>query len=87
MGFLDKVFNKEKKEEAVVETPPCPHSVLVPRWDSIDDMGKEEKATHFVCEACQETFSPEDASRLRASEAARLSEITSEAPAEARTEA
>jgi hypothetical protein len=35
-------------------------------------MGKEEKASSFICTACEESFSPEEAAQLRASEADRL---------------
>jgi hypothetical protein len=89
MGFLDKLFGKSKTAEAggataTVEAPLCPHSVLVPRWDSIEDMGREDKATHFLCEACGRSFTPGEAAQLRASEAERLASITAaeETPAE-----
>jgi hypothetical protein len=39
----------------------CPHTALVPRWDSIDDMGKEDKATSYFCQGCERTFSREEA--------------------------
>jgi hypothetical protein len=82
MGFLSKIFAKPSRADgemtATVEVPACPHVALVPRWDSIDDIGHEDRATHFVCEACGESFSPEDARRLRESEAQRLSSITSQ---------
>jgi hypothetical protein len=75
MGLLDKLFGKDNKSEqqerapeaatAVMEPPPCLHLTLTPRWDSVDDMGKEELATAFVCEACHESFTPEQARALR----------------------
>ncbi|MPZ48860.1 MAG: hypothetical protein GEU75_06035 [Dehalococcoidia bacterium] len=71
MGILDKVFGKDKSNTAV-ETRPCTHGVLVPRWDSVDDIGKEEKATSYFCEACNETFSPVQAQALRDSMTERL---------------
>lgn len=66
MGVFDKLFGGSSKSESVaVETPPCPHTALVPRWDSVGDMGHEELATRFICEACQEEFTPAEASALR----------------------
>lgn len=69
MGLLSKIFGggKKQQEVAVEAQPPvdCPHSVLVPRWDSVQDMGIDEKATRYMCESCKEMFSPEEARRLR----------------------
>ena len=39
----------------------CPHTVLTPRWDSIEDMGKQDRATSFYCQGCDRTFSPDEA--------------------------
>ena len=66
MGVLDKIFGgkKEKGIEAM-EAPPCPHAVLMPRWDSAADMGFEDRATSFTCEACHMVFTPEEAQLLR----------------------
>ena len=79
MGLLDKIFGG-KKQATVVETPPieCPHSVLVARWDSVQDMGIEEKATRYMCEACKETFDPAEANRLRDTLAERIARIDAE---------
>lgn len=51
---------------------PCPHTVLVPRWDDPADMGKEDRASNFQCQVCGESISPEEALALRATEADRL---------------
>ena len=67
MGLFDKLFGggKTKQATAVAEpTVTCPHAVLVARWDNVQDMGHEEKATRFMCEACREMFSPEQAKEL-----------------------
>ncbi len=37
----------------------CPHSILAPRWDRIQDMGHEEKAVAYACQSCQASFSVE----------------------------
>jgi hypothetical protein len=66
MGLLSKLFGG-KKQEVVADVPivACPHSVLVPRWDSVQDMGIEDKATRFMCEACKQEFAPAEAAHLR----------------------
>jgi hypothetical protein len=83
MGLLSKLFGG-KKQVVVTEIGPieCPHSVLVARWDSVQDMGIEEKATRFMCETCKEIFSPQDAFRLRDTLAERLAaaDVIIEAP-------
>jgi hypothetical protein len=68
MGLLGKLFgNKTKVEEAatVVVAPSCPHAVLVPRWENVQDMGHEDKITRYMCEACHEEFPPDVARQLR----------------------
>lgn len=74
MGFLDKLFGGGKKQQAAVAeiAVECPHSVLVARWDSVADMGHEDKATRFLCETCHEEFSPEEAKHLRDTMAERV---------------
>ncbi len=52
--------------------PGCPHTVLVPRWDNPADLGHEERASGFTCDACQRAFSAAEGHALRQSEAARL---------------
>ena len=67
MGLFDKLFggNKSKQTTAVAEPAvTCPHAVLVPRWDNVQDMGHEDKATRYMCEACREMFTPEQAKEL-----------------------
>ena len=69
-----KLFGNKKQPAATATLPQieCPHAVLVPRWDSIEDMGKEDKATRFMCESCHEEFSPEQAKGLREGISAKL---------------
>ena len=73
MGFLSKILGREKTsaraESAAVV---CPHTILLPHWDSIDDMGKEDLATSYSCQACGETFPPDQAKELRRTTAERL---------------
>jgi hypothetical protein len=81
VGILKKVFSKSEPENeqttaaepvAEEERPECMHGVLVARWDNAADLGDQEKASSFTCEACGSTFSPEEARVLRESLADRL---------------
>lgn len=74
MGIFDKIFGGKEKDATVatIEKPACPHGVMVPRWDSIDDIGHEDKATYFICESCEEKFSPDEAKALRQGAVERL---------------
>ena len=68
-----KLFKKKSdRETSVPVAPPCLHIALTARWDSVDDMGNEEKATSFVCATCSEEFSPAEAAEVRASQAEQL---------------
>ena len=60
MGFLDRLFGKQRaieeraghrlqRQTAAVEVPPCPHTAITARWESVADMGKEDKATGYTC--------------------------------------
>jgi hypothetical protein len=90
MGILDKLFGGGKKQQqpaVAVEAPPCPHAVLVPRWDSVEDMGKEDKATRYMCEGCHQVFSPAEAQELRESIAQRMQESLEELVAQSEASA
>ncbi len=69
MGLFDKLFGGKSKPATAVAEPAvtCPHAVLVPRWDNVHDMGHEDKATRYMCEACREMFTPEQAKELNQS--------------------
>ena len=84
MGFLDKLFggSKEKSMAAVIEAPPCPHVVMVPRWDTASDIGITDKASRFICEACEQVFTPEEARNLQATASDRLPPPVEEKTAE-----
>jgi hypothetical protein len=76
MGFLSNLFGGKKQEVAAdIAQVECPHSVLVPRWDSVQDMGIEDKATRYMCEACKEMFDPAQAAELRSTLAQRVARI------------
>ncbi len=83
MGLLGKLFGSKDKEAATTTLAvDCPHAVLVPRWDSVQDMGHEDKITRYMCEACHEEFAPDVAIKLRDTINERL-EQSWEAPAKA----
>ena len=81
MGFLDKLFGGSKDRTgatAIMEAPRCPHVALVPRWDTAADIGVMERATHFVCEACSQDFTPDQARALQDTASERLPEAVEE---------
>jgi hypothetical protein len=77
MAFITKLFGRSKTKTAEVETaaPPCPHVTLVPHWDSAEDIGKQDKATSFICDACDQSFTPQEARQLRSTESDRLAQV------------
>ncbi|MGE0058633.1 MAG: hypothetical protein AB7P33_08590 [Dehalococcoidia bacterium] len=89
MGFLDKLFggSKDKSSAAVIEAPPCPHVVLVPRWDTAADIGITDRASRFICEGCEQVFTPEEARQLQATTADRLPQEVEEKSREEMLEA
>ena len=74
MGILGNLFGKRAEDKATLAAPPvtCLHVILLPRWDSIDDMGNEEKVSSYVCESCGQSFSAEEGKELGRDEEARL---------------
>ena len=73
VGILDKLLGRSGKNDTkAVPQGPCLHVSLVPHWDSVEDMGHEDKATSFICDACHQSFTPQVASALRRTEADRL---------------
>jgi len=85
MGILNKIFEKKETEsvEAVPQSVECPHTVLIPRWDSVGDMGDEAKATAFLCESCGVAFDQAEAEQLKADAADKLKRITASSEEEA----
>jgi hypothetical protein len=73
-AMFKRMFGKKGSPATTVEPVErvCPHTVLVPRWDKIEDMGQEQKATGFTCESCHQDFTPEEALGLRTELADRL---------------
>jgi hypothetical protein len=67
MGLLSIFGHKRESPNAVTsDDDACPHLALVPRWDSVNDMGKPEKITSYICDGCHAPFSREEGERSRA---------------------
>jgi DNA-directed RNA polymerase subunit RPC12/RpoP len=58
MGLLGKLL-KKPAETPLPAWPVCSHRILIARWDNIEDMGHDERATGYKCETCDELFTPE----------------------------
>jgi transposase-like protein len=81
MGFLSRLFGGKKEEpldESAAAAAECPHTALVPRWDSAEDMGKEDKISGYRCEGCSNTFSREEGQRLLEAEEERVRALETE---------
>ena len=64
MGLLDKLFGRGEGHHAEMDEVACPHTTLTARWDSVDDIGKHDRATGFHCEGCGADFSGDEGRRL-----------------------
>jgi hypothetical protein len=42
------------------DTNTCPHTMLMPRWDAIEDMGKMDKVVGYRCDSCGRTLTIEE---------------------------
>ncbi len=67
---------KESDEQAQVETLECVHGVRIPHWDNLDDMGHEDRVTHYTCESCGAQFTPAEDAALHPTDV--LSSVESE---------
>ena len=67
-------FGKKTPAESPADelSPDCPHTVLTPHWNSLDQMGNPEAVSSYVCESCQESFSRHEGGQLIENEAERL---------------
>ena len=54
------------------EAAPCPHTTLTPRWESVADMGKEDRVTSYTCQGCNESFTAAEGQALKRHEAERV---------------
>lgn len=74
MRLLGSLFKRREPsaEQEQAATAACPHSTLIPRWDSLEDMGKPEKVAQYTCESCGSTFSRQEGERIMSGQAQRL---------------
>ena len=73
MGLLNKVFGRRKPAAPpVTEIPPCPHTTLVPKWDSTAAMGHADQVSGYTCDSCHRAFTAAEGRALRQTEAERL---------------
>jgi hypothetical protein len=63
VGVLN-LFRKKSKVETAVHME-CAHAVLSPRWDSVADIGHEDRAIGYACTACGKQLSLEEAAEVR----------------------
>jgi hypothetical protein len=75
--MLRKLFGKKQESSAPATAAPsassgCVHTVLLPRWDSTNDMGQQDKITRYMCESCHQEFSAAEGRALLDAEADRL---------------
>ena len=81
MDILNRLLGRKQERpdrEAEVSEPVCPHAVLVPHWDSADDIGKSDRVSSYACEACHASFSLEEGERLEAAQAERVRKLEAE---------
>jgi hypothetical protein len=67
MSFLSKIFggSKTAAPEHTGPPPECHHGALVPRWNEAADMGKRDRISNYLCEGCQQEFTPAEAEAIR----------------------
>lgn len=66
MGLMDTLRGRSSRTARAQEAPPvCDHRSLLPRWNRVEDMGRDDLATSYQCEACSQVFSVDERQRLR----------------------
>lgn len=75
MPLLDRLRGRRENQisdNRQDEPPACRHATLVPRWDSVEDMGNEAKVSEYACGACGAEFTVDEGRGLIATEAERV---------------
>ncbi len=76
MSLVDKLLHREKPQPtATVTNAPCAHITLVPKWDSVAEMGHEDRVSSYTCESCQQSFTAAEGRALRESEGERVQQL------------
>jgi hypothetical protein len=72
-------FGRKKEAQAATaaaaDAATCLHAALAPRWDRAEDIGHDDRASSFRCDACETTFTRAEVTLLREREADRLREL------------
>ena len=65
MGMLS--FFTRRKDAQAAPSPhlECLHPILSARWDSVQDIGNEDKITSYRCAECGVEFSVKEAEEIR----------------------
>ena len=71
MGLFSSLFGRHKTEPK----EDCPHTILLPRWDNVADMGIELKISGFSCQTCHQTFSAGEGRELERRMAERIKQV------------
>ncbi len=75
MSWLDRLSRRQPTPDAALPSEArCPHTKLLPQWDDPADLGRNDKASSFRCDACGQVLTPAEAEAVRASEGKRLRE-------------
>ena len=80
-GRMEAELDAQRERRAAAAAP-CPHTALTAHWDSVADMGNDEKATSYTCQSCNQSFTPAEGRALRATEAERVRRELSTEPGE-----
>lgn len=86
MGFIGKLFGHQDEDLGTVqvlerpEAEICLHTAAAPEWDSLDDMGKEDRVARFRCPACGEVFEAAEYRRLQERDSERLAHVMEPGP-------
>lgn len=76
--MLDRLFGRRTGDDRhhtqpdASEHAACAHVAMTPRWDRAEDMGHEDRASSFVCDACHEALTPAEAQLARSASVNRL---------------
>ena len=74
MGLLSFLRRKDGPSQAATDQAAnsCGHPVLISRWDRVQDMGDESKASGYRCSTCGVALTSEEASVARQKKAITL---------------
>jgi len=80
MTILERLHLRKREDvpnDVHEEDSVCPHVSLLPRWDDASAIGRDDRATYWVCASCEQAFSPEEVLELRRTQHERLQQYVS----------